>query len=482
MLRTPLIACTLLLAATLGSALAERKNVLLIAIDDLRPELGSYGREYAPSPNIDRLADSGVVFKNHFVQVPTCGASRYALLTGRSPANSKALGNAAFYSGSTALTDKPQPGAQSLPEMFRRNGYHTTLIGKISHTADGKVFKYDGSGDGRPEMPLAWDDFDTPVGQWKRGWGIFFAYANGFHREDGQDHKDLVEFVAEKDTDLPDGLLAEAAIKKLNNFKPGGEPFFMGLGFIKPHLPFVATKGDWEAVKDLDVPPPAHPEKSESPYWHKSGEFFKYDYPHGEERYPLPAEEALEARRAYLACVRYVDRQVGKVLDALETTGLASSTVVVLWGDHGWHLGDSAIWGKHTPFERALHSPLIIRAPGTGKHGVTTDALTETIDIYPTLLDLCGPFEDSETAFPLDGTSLVPVLKDPTKTVNEAAFSYWKNATSVRTKDYRLIYPDKEGERKPELYDLSKDHYSVDNIAPENPEVVSRLRALAAPR
>ena len=165
MLRTPLIACTLLLAATLGSALAERKNVLLIAIDDLRPELGSYGREYAPSPNIDRLAGSGVVFKNHFVQVPTCGASRYALLTGRSPANSKALGNAAFYSGSTALTDKPQPGAQSLPEMFRRNGYHTTLIGKISHTADGKVFKYDGSGDGHPEMPLAWDDFDTPVGQ-----------------------------------------------------------------------------------------------------------------------------------------------------------------------------------------------------------------------------------------------------------------------------------------------------------------------------
>ncbi len=473
--RPLLIALTWLLTATLGTAFANRKNVLLIAIDDLRPELRCYGQKHAPSPNIDRLAESGVVFKNHFVQVPTCGASRYALLTGRSPAKSQAFANDAFYRGSTALSHEPQLGSQSLPEIFRRNGYHTTLIGKISHTADGKVFAYDGTGNGSPELPHAWDEFATPLGQWKRGWGIFFAYANGLHREDGLGNRKLTEFVVEKDTDLPDGLLAETAINKLTDFKKGDPPFFIGLGFLKPHLPFVATKDDWEAAEKIKIPPPAHPEKPNSPYWHKSREFFRYEHPHKNENRTLSPKATEEARRSYLACVRYVDRQIGKILDTLDATGLTSSTIVILWGDHGWHLGDSAIWGKHTPFERALHSPLIIRAPGTGKHGTASNSLAETTDIYPTLLELCGPFGNNKTAHPLDGTSLVPILKNPEKSVHQAAISYWKNATSIRTKDYRLI----TSKKSTELYDLSKDQYSTHNLAAEKPETVRRLQALA---
>ncbi|MGB4740445.1 MAG: sulfatase-like hydrolase/transferase, partial [Fuerstiella sp.] len=324
------------LAGTLSAA--ESPNVLFIAIDDLRTELGCYGLSYVESPHLDQLASEGTLFTNHFVQVATCGASRYAMLTGQSPATSGALGNGAMYSGKTALNVKQQPGAQSMPELFRRSGYHTTLIGKISHTADGRVYEYNGKGDGRDEMPHAWDDKLTPFGDWKRGWGIFFAYANGRHREDGNNNKDLMEFTVENDDDLPDGMMATAAIKQLKVLRQSDKPFFMGLGFFKPHLPFVAPKQDWDAFRQKAIPPIAAPEKSDSPHWHKSGEFYKYASGM-KKTWPLSEADSLQARRAYLACVRYVDRQVGRVLSELKESGLDKNTIVVVWGDHGWHLG-----------------------------------------------------------------------------------------------------------------------------------------------
>lgn len=277
----------------------NRYNVLFIAIDDLRPELGCYGVDYVDTPNIDKLASTGVTFLQHFAAVPTCGASRYALLTGRSPLSSGIRsGNNALHSGPTALKAEQQPGAQSLPELFRRSGYRTTLIGKISHTADGKVTAYNGTGDKRHELPHAWDDFATPYGPWQRGWGTFFAYADGKHREDGQGHRDLMEFTAEKDTDLPDGLMAEAAIEKLKELKGKDEPFFMGLGFFKPHLPFVAPKQDWDAVSLWDVPPPVMREGIDTHYANeKSGEFYKYKTTFEKSR-PLALEDAQQARRA----------------------------------------------------------------------------------------------------------------------------------------------------------------------------------------
>ena len=200
------IAMVILMATSfVGDAIeiTNRYNVLFIAIDDLRPELGCYGVEHAQSPNLDRFARSALIFDRHYVQVATCGASRYALLTGRSPHRSGVTTkNHAFYSGKTKFSQPEQPGAQSMPELFRRSGYKTTLIGKISHTADGLVYAYDGSGDGRLEMPNAWDDLLTPLGSWGRGWGVFFAYANGKHREDGGGHRDLWQFTAEDDLSL----------------------------------------------------------------------------------------------------------------------------------------------------------------------------------------------------------------------------------------------------------------------------------------
>ena len=460
---------------TCAASESQRPNVLFIAVDDLRPELGCYGATYARTPHIDKLAATGVSFTNHFVQVPTCGASRYTLLTGRSPANSGVTsGNAAFYQGQAALSPQRLDAAQSMPELFRRNGYHTVCIGKISHTPDGRVFSYDGKGRGQPEVPHAWDELATPYGRWGRGWGAFFAYEGGKHREDGQGHQDLMEFEAEKDEDLPDGLLAQAAVDKLRDIKDGGKPFFLGVGFYKPHLPFVGTREDWEVMSQMDVPLAPHQEKPESAYWHASGEFYKYDAPFAKDR-PLARTNQLKAKRAYLACVRYADRQIGKVLAALDDLGLSENTIVVLWGDHGWHLGDSQLWGKHTPFERAVHSPLVIRVPKIHSAGRRCEALVETLDIYPTLVDLCS-LRNTRTEHPLDGKSLSSLLDSPKGEIREAALSYWKSAVSIRTRTHRLIARHvRDASSSIELYDMRESWDPLHNRATDELELVQHL-------
>ena len=475
-----IIACLSVLCSTAtGHAAPEtnRYNVLFIAVDDLRTELGCYGLDYVQSPNMDRLASQGTLFTNHHVQVPTCGASRYSMLTGRSPLNSHVTaGNEILYQGPTALKQESLAAAQSMPELFRRSGYHTVCIGKISHTADGRAYAYNGKGDGHPELPNAWDELATPLGAWKRGWGIFFAYANGNHREDGQGHRDLMEFVAEKDEDLPDGQMAAKAIEQLGTLKKEGKPFFMGLGFFKPHLPFVAPKGDWDAMEKVAIPPPPHTQKPVSDYWSKSGEFFGYKSTFQKSR-PLAPEDQVTARRAYLTCVRYTDRQVGKVLDALDTLGLADSTIIVLWGDHGWHLGDSQIWGKHTSYERALHSPLIVRAPGISHPGTRCDALVETIDIYPTLIDLCHT-NFTNTCYPLDGTSLRPLLDGSSLSGRDTSLSYWENSVTVRTSSHEFIATRfADGWKNMELYDMRKSPDPVANLISSEPEIAAILQA-----
>lgn len=460
----------------------NRYNVLFIAVDDLNTQLGCYGFDDVQTPHIDKLAASGITFKNHFVMIPTCGASRYALLTGLDAKQSGATSNAAFHQGQSALSQQERLGAQTLPELFRRSGYHTTLIGKISHSPDGKVFAYNGKGDGRPELPHAWDEYAMPYGPWERGWGAFFAYADGKHREDGDGHRDLFQFTAEKDTDLPDGLMAETTIQKLKELKHQDKPFFMGLGFFKPHLPFAAPKQDWDAVRQWDVPEPAFNQGIDTAYDNGgSGEFFRYNMP-WEKTIPLALHDAMTAKRAYLACVRYVDRQIGKVLDALEKEGLADNTVVVLWGDHGYFLGEAGMFAKHTTLEQALHSPLIIRAPGITKPGTVTHSLASTLDIYPTLIDLCKP-AFTKTHRPLSGTSQARVMTGETQSVRNFARAYWRDQISVRSKTHRLIAKKtKDGFNNIELYDLTKPNGLFINIADQEPGHVSGLlRAAESP-
>ena len=493
----------------------RRPNVLLICIDDLRPELSFLEATWARTPAIDELAAGGVAFRNHFAAVPTCGASRYALLTGRHPLRSGVTsGNSVFSEGPHALSRDESVGVRTLPERFRRAGWRTVCVGKVSHTPDGRVFAYDGSGDGRDELPGAWDALATPFGPWKRGWGAFFGYADGRHREDGSGYRAVMEFAATKDDALPDGLIAKAAAEQLAQLATGGQPFFLAVGFSKPHLPFVATRDDWQAVKSWNIGPAEHPQGPASAYTSNSGEFFGYRAPFGRvygRGDVLDARAQVKMRRAYAACVRFVDRQVGRVLAALDEQGLADDTIVVLWSDHGWHLGESAQWGKHTPFERAVRSPLIVRAPGVGEGGRVSDALVEATDVAPTLAALCGlagavvphggggagaggvGSEPSDTggsvsaraaeavplAAPWDGASLVPLLTGDGEALRDEAVSCWGSAVSVRTVGHRLIAR-RQGDGSftdVELYALTDGEDPLRDRADEQPELVAALLA-----
>lgn len=463
----------LMLFPLVSSVHAEEKNnrynVLFIAVDDLRPELGCYGVSEVKSPNIDQLAKSGLVFNHHYVQVPTCGSSRHALLTGRRPTISGGMGNHASIRGKSALKREQLAGAQSMPELFRRSGYHTVCIGKISHSPDGKLFSYNGTGGGRHEIPNAWDELPTPYGQWKYGWGCFFAYGHGASRETPQGknkERPVYQFPNVPDNGLPDGMMCDKALKVLGELKAKGKPFFLGVGFYKPHLPFVAPAEYRKLYDSVDVKPAKNQQVKKTAFWHDSGEFYGYTATHKKTK-PLAVKDQIACKKAYYACVSYIDAQIGRLIKKVKDLGLEKDTVIVIWGDHGWHLGDHAIWGKHSPLERANRSPLIIKVPGMAMAGKSTDAVVETLDIYPTLIDLCKPVF-SKLDKPLDGVSLAPVLANAKHPGKDCAISYWGSTRSVRTKRYRLIATVKGGEPKAvELYDHYSDPEEMSGIAIE---------------
>ncbi|MCU0795733.1 MAG: sulfatase [Akkermansiaceae bacterium] len=468
-----------LLAGIPGSAQSETPsrqkgwNVLFIAVDDLRPELGCYGVEAVKTPCIDAFAGTAMTFRHHYVQVPTCGASRYALLTGRRASESRAMGNEVAFRGPTALPrEMDAQRSRSLPEIFRRSGWRTGCIGKISHMPDGRVFSYRGKGDGRPELPDAWDFLETPCGPWKSGHGAFFAYSEGRHREDGGGYAPLYEFPDVADEALPDGMIARAAAAKLESWKD--EAFFLAVGFFKPHLPWVAPKSYRDLYDDREVGMSPNPEKTPSRRFHGSGEFSRYqsDFP---KKLPQTPAEHEEARKAYYAATSYVDAQVGLLLDKLRELGLEQRTIVILWGDHGWHLGDHGIWGKHTPFERSLNSPLIVRVPGLTPAGSSTEALVETVDLLPSLVDLCEP-EMDRMLWPAGGVSLRPVLKDPAHPGKDGAMGYWGKSVTLRTARHRVIAT-RQGKdfTDVEIYDHREDPAEKVNIAARDPALRKAL-------
>jgi choline-sulfatase len=451
-------------------------NVLFIAIDDLRPELACYGNNYIKSPNIDRLAETGAVFTNHFVQVPTCGASRYSLLTGMLPKTKGHLSNEACHN---YIAGKPET---EVPETFihhlRRNGYYTVGIGKISHYVDGLLYGYTDPVGTEYELPHSWDEMLLNPGKWGTGWNAFFGYADGENRQSMNRQVKPYEMADVSDTGYPDGLIAEQALEKLRELAKKEEPFFLGVGFFKPHLPFNAPKKYWDMYNEDEIPlspNPYIPENVNKASLHGSGEFNGYQL--GDEEAtldgPVSDEYARKLRHAYFACVSYTDAQVGKLLDELEKQGLAENTIVVVWGDHGWHLGDQLVWGKHTIFERALKSAFILNVPGKTK-GKLVEKVVSTVDIYPTLMDLCQVEMPHQT----DGKSLMPLLSNPLAEWEDASYGYFRNGISLRTGRYRFTKYFRDAEPVTELYDHQIDPNETKNIAAENPVLVKQLMPL----
>lgn len=446
-----------------SQVVAERPNVLFIAVDDLRDDIGAMGAASAKTPSLDAFAKTARVFTRHYVQAPTCGASRCALLRGRYPDRPVHLSNEAI------LKSHAEWAADSLPALFRKQGYRTLSLGKITHYPGGLT----GKNWARPpeELPGAWDRSWVPESPWKTPREMMHGYANGRGRKPGT--SPAWEAHEGPDESYPDAWVAKDAVATLKELSSSGQPWFFAVGFFKPHLPFAAPARWFDLhAAGIPAPDPSVLGKPDWPSgWHASGELLgTYAGPAA-----VDAEFAATLRRANAACVSYMDAQVGRVMEALRTCGLEKNTIVVLWGDHGYLLGEHAIWGKHCLFERAVRSPLMIRSPGMRRPGDSCPAVVETVDIASTLLELCALPAPARS----DGRSLLPQLLDPSAESSKPALSFWGGRRSVRDSRWRLIRRETpEGPKDIELFDYQNDPHESRNHAAEQPETVARLGRL----
>jgi iduronate 2-sulfatase len=459
---TSVLLSVLLLNAYTKQQATQKPNVLLICIDDLRPELKSFGANYIQSPNIDALAESGISFQKHYVNAPSCGPSRYTLLTGQyGPAD-----NYALFKRADIIKDGKETVQPSMPEWFRTHGYTTVSVGKVSHHPGGR------GGDNWDdnsiiEMPNAWDKHLLPVGEWQHPRGVMHGLAHGEIREKSSE-MDVFQSSEGNDNIYPDGLITDEALKQLNELSTNkAKPFFMAVGIIKPHLPFGAPKSYFDSYAKTKIPAIKHPNKPEGrTTWHSSNEFKQYNLWGKDPN--TDADFAEDLRKHYAACVSYADAQVGKILKELKRTGADKNTIVVLWGDHGWHLGEHAIWGKHSLFEESLRSPMILSYPGMENRNAKTNAIVETLDIFPTLCDLAN----LETPKFAQGISLRHIVDNPL--INgHFAYAYFKNASTVRTKTHRMTL---HNDGYVELYDHTSSAKETKNVANENAELVAELK------
>lgn len=442
---------------------SKKTNVLLICVDDLRPELKSFGVDYIKSPNIDALAESGISFHQHFVNAPSCGPSRYTLLTGTYGPSS----NNGLFLRARKIEQGNKNVYPSMPEWFKEHGYTTISVGKVSHHPGGMGGK-NWDDNSILEMPNAWDKHSIPVGKWEHPKGLMHGLAHGEARKNS---KKMSVYQSEIGLDkiYPDGIIVKEAINQLQALTTDNEkPFFLAVGIIKPHLPFGAPKSYYDLYDDVKIPLAAHTKKPKNKTtWHNSNEFKRYNSwgknPNKDVNF------ANEVKRHYAACVSYADAQVGKILTELKRTGADKNTIVVLWGDHGWHLGEHAIWGKHSLFEESLHSPLIIRYPGIQKKNIKVNSIVETVDIFPTLCD----FLKIEIPTFSHGKSLSNIIENPDSS-KHTAVSYYNGVKTIRTSDYRLILH-KNGFI--ELYDHKNSSGEIKNIANEMPDIVENLKS-----
>jgi iduronate 2-sulfatase len=466
-------------------AAKPRLNVLFIAVDDLRPELGCYGNANIHSPNIDALAQQGLRFDRAYCQFALCNPSRASILTGRRPESIQVYDLETFCR--THVSD-----VVTLPQLFKQNGYTTRSVGKIFHITNGnheddgswsapawpwpkatkpkpnnREVKVDANGKAiaRPER--------TKSGKRKIGDEPFEPRANVLPYESPD--------VA--DNQLLDGQIADKAVEVLGEIKD--QPFFLAVGFYKPHMPWIAPKKYGDLYKDSNIrlaeyqalPAGAPPFAS-----NEAGEFRSYKGIPKEG--PIPEAKQREAIRSYYACISYIDAQIGRVIAELDRLDLRQNTVVILWSDHGYQLGEHGTWNKRTNWEGSARAPLIISVPGQRSAGEQSSALVELLDMYPTLAELCG----IELPRGLEGRSVVPLLENPAAPWKAAAFTmYYKPlpelgtgfGRAMRTDRYRFIEwsgPDSD-KRIYELYDEQNDPLEKTNLADlsENAALVARL-------
>lgn len=448
--RTKAVALGVLLTAI--SFLQAQPNVLFISVDDLRPELGCYGAERIRTPQIDRLAGEGTMFRRAYCNYPVCGASRASLMTGLRPTPRR-------FTNYDTRADVDAKGVMDLAGAFKKAGYRTVANGKIYHN--------------RTDNAASWDEIHRP-----KEYGQYFTKSS-LKATGGKGGKKGPPYEASdrSDDDYQGGKVAAKAINELRRAKKSGKPVFITAGFTKPHLPFNCPQKYWDLypLESIRLPDNYHvPKDAPKTAIHQWGELRSY---HGvPEKGPLNDEMALEMIRGYRACVSFTDAMVGRLLAELDTLDMWDDTIVILWGDHGWQLGEHTMWCKHCNFETSLRVPLIVKAPGH-PGGAACERLVEFVDVYPTLCELAGlPLPEH-----LEGRSFAPLLEDPKQEWKESVFARYGKGDSIVTDRY--IYTEWLGKPgKPYarmLYDHQTDPDENVNISehPENRELVEKLSA-----
>lgn len=439
----------LLSAVSCAASLPEKKpNVLLIIVDDLRNDLNCYGVDYIKSPHIDKLAENGFLFTRAYVQQAVCSASRASLLTGCRP-NTTGVD----YPYSQYFINEFWPAHPSIPEYFEEQGYSAYTFGKVHH----------GGG--------AEDKLKTR--HYNPGGVKYYALEENI-RLGGERGRSVqtppYESADVSDEAYQDGMIAQEAVNTIKKVSGKGQPFFLAVGFKKPHLPFCAPKKYWDMYMEDEIglaPYRLHPENSPE-YSTVNYELQGYKEPDNISGGSYPEHHQLKLRHGYAACVSYIDAQVGKLMKQLEESGELDNTIVMLISDHGWHLGDQGMWGKATNFENSTLSPLILSVPGTSK-GLRLSQLVEYVDIYPTLVELAG----FVPANYLEGNSFVPLLNNPQREWKTAAFSQYPRGRifegyTLRTENFRYVewrMNKNDSLMSVELYDHRIDPLETKNFA-----------------
>lgn len=408
--------------AAFPSLAADRPNVLFIAVDDLRPELGCYGAAHLKSPNIDKLAAKGLLFERAYCQVAVCNPSRNSVLSGVRPDTTGIFDNQHFLRGT-------MPDVLTLPQHFKNQGYTSLSLGKIFHHSDREP----------GDDPQSWSQPAWYHGEPYRHW---FAKASLDYvknlkalpkdKQPKQLRAAPFEAANEPDESYPDAQTATKAIETLQQLKAAGKSFFLGVGFVKPHLPFTCPQKYWDMYPADTIKLASNskrPAGAPVPAFHSNYELRSYGTvpPNGD----VSDDMGLNLIRGYRACVSFMDAQLGRVMDELDRLGLRENTIVIFWGDHGYHLGENGVWTKMTNFENGARAPLIVTVPGQKTAGQRTRALVEHVDMYPTLADLCG----LELPKHLEGTSLRPLIDKPEQPWKTAAFSQYLRPGTTKGKD-----------------------------------------------
>ena len=427
----------------------QPKNVLFIMVDDLRPELSLYGQNQIISPNIDALGASGVTFNRAYCNVPVCGASRASLLTGVRPTPNRFL---TYHS----RIKKDMPDVINMAQYFKDRGYSTVSNNKITH------IKNDID---------AWDDEWYPK---SKNWRNYLSEENLILQASNKAGY-AYENIDVPDAAYIDGQTALKSVEDLKQFKANGQPFFLAVGFVKPHLPFNAPKKYWDLYDPNSITLPENatfPKSAPQRANHKWGELRAYiDIP---KKGPVPDPIAKKLIHGYYASVSYVDAQIGVLIKGLTELGLRENTIIVLVGDHGWSLSDHGLWAKHSNFEVALQVPLII-SDSSLPRAAHTNSIAELVDIYPTLCELTA----GESPTHLQGSSLVSALEAPGTIFKDVALARWQKGETLIVD--QLFYT--EWQRKDKvvskmLYNHETDPNETNNLA-NDPAYLSTVKALS---